>query len=112
MKLTVCAAGVLTALPLVFSPAASASPTPHINGVFINHTSANYVNIRPCARISSSCAPVGQAQMSHSLIDYCFVLGDYFEGTSYWDYVYDQNTGKSGYITEARLDDAGQGQAC
>jgi len=108
-------AGMLTVLSLLSPTAATAAPDNsdvHISGVFVNYTIENYVNIRPCPHVSNACAPVGQAQMSHPLTDYCFVVGDTVDGTPYWDRIYDQTTGKSGYITEAKLDITSQGQVC
>jgi hypothetical protein len=109
-------AGMLISLPMAFTGAANAAPGTGSRaatyGLFINHTNANYVNIRPCPYTTGSCNPVGQAQKSHALEDYCYTEGTLFEGTVWWDYVYDQATGKAGYITEARLVNKSQQTRC
>ena len=108
-------AAAVAGLPLMFSAAADAvpgkgaSPAP---AVFTNHTTENYVNIRPCPYTTNSCAPVGQAQISHALTDYCYTNGTNVDGLVWWDYIYDQATGVSGYVSEAKLQSKGQTTRC
>jgi len=88
----------------------SADTSAAIYGTFTNHTTVNYVNIRLCP--GTSCGASGQAQKSHSLTDYCYVVGQTINGNPFWDSVLDRNTGKRGWVSEYYLVDKSQTKYC
>lgn len=71
------------------------------------------VNMRPCAAANNStCPPIGTANRSHTLNDWCYVSGAQANGDIFWDVVFDVTTGKAGFISESLLNTSTQLSHC
>jgi hypothetical protein len=67
-------------------------------------------NMRSCP--STSCTVSGVAYSGHRLYSQCYSIGQVINGNQYWDVVYNETTGRMGFITEYYLTDKTQNQQC
>ncbi|MFI6303214.1 hypothetical protein ACIBCH_15190 [Amycolatopsis thailandensis] len=57
-------------------------------------------------------AYVGTAKPTDSLLDLCYVTGDEWRGTRFWNLVYNRMTGVAGFISISELDNPNQRFEC
>jgi uncharacterized protein YraI len=105
----VASGAVVSTVPAA-QAASISTATPSTSGVFANSVWENGVNIR--SGPGTGYTSVGQAQTGQTLWDDCYTTGTVINGNPYWDYVYDANTGKAGYVTEYYLNDGSQTLHC
>ncbi|MBB5857627.1 hypothetical protein ACFQ05_18635 [Amycolatopsis umgeniensis] len=55
---------------------------------------------------------VGMAQPTDILLDLCYVTGDEWRGTRFWNLVYNRATGVAGFISISEIDNPNQGFEC
>lgn len=122
VRLALGVAGVATAValigagaPALAAPAGPASVPvkPHAitpNNLLGVRTTQNGVNMRACA--STSCAVIGTANASNALDSWCFVSGQSISGNPFWDIIYNNATGRAGFITESLLNSGAQASVC
>jgi hypothetical protein len=93
------------------TPAPSGAITPAEYGTFINYASKRG-GIRKCPWNNNTCPSLGWANLEDPLQDFCYVTGEDFSGTPYWDLVFNNKTGVSGYVNENWLENKQQNKSC
>lgn len=83
---------------------------PNTYGTFTNHVTENYIKIH--SGPGTGYTPVGQAQTSQALTDYCYKTGTSVGGNIFWDHIKDTATGISGYVSEYYLVNKSQTKPC